>query len=251
MILSASATEEHRIAHAGGASLVCAAHAANFKPAYFQPEFWGEGAVSVAIGGRGSAWFIDAASGQWVLREYQRGGWAAQFSKRSYVFLGEDRVRSFREFRLLVELRGAGLPVPRPIAASYQKNSLFWYQAQILVERIPDAVTFAERLSDGDEALWGLVGKLVRRFHDHGVYHADLNCHNILVSGEQLYLIDFDKCTIKAGKHPQDTWKAQNLQRLKRSVEKQLRSQPEPGREFGSRWRNLLAGYGLNDDHQV
>ena len=47
----------------------------------------------------------------WVLRRYLRGGMAARFARDRYLWLGEERTRSFRELRLLAELlraRAAG-----------------------------------------------------------------------------------------------------------------------------------------------
>ena len=53
----------------------------------------------------------------------------------------------------------------------------------------------AARLSKGPLSLtqWIAIGRCIRRFHDAGVCHADLNAHNILLTPEQVYLIDFDR----------------------------------------------------------
>ena len=55
------------------------------------------------------------------------------------------------------------------------------------------------------------------RFHRAGVWHADLNAHNILVAESQLYLIDFDRGERRP---PDETWRIANLQRLRRSLVK-------------------------------
>ena len=39
-----------------------------------------------------------------------------------YLFTGEQRTRSAREFRLLAELSRRGLPVPAPIASRYVRH---------------------------------------------------------------------------------------------------------------------------------
>jgi 3-deoxy-D-manno-octulosonic acid kinase len=61
------------------------------------------------------------------------------------------------------------------------------------------------------------VGALVARFHRAGIWHADLNAHNVLVAPGQLYLIDFDRGRQRG---PAETWQRANLQRLRRSLVK-------------------------------
>ena len=120
-----------------------------------------------------------------------------------------------------------GLPVPRPIAASFCRGLLGIapvYRARILVQRIPNVRTFDYLLSEAQqsEAVWQSVGACIRRFHDQGVYHADLNANNILLDDQQrVYVIDFDKGEIRKEKQQEAQWKRDNLQRLKRSVLKQ------------------------------
>jgi serine/threonine protein kinase len=62
------------------------------------------------------------------------------------------------------------------------------------------------------------VGLLVRQFHEAGFFHGDLQLKNILVSGEQLFLIDFDRSYQKEVLSADE--KKKNLLRLNRSVEK-------------------------------
>ncbi|MDP3560528.1 MAG: 3-deoxy-D-manno-octulosonic acid kinase [Legionellaceae bacterium] len=202
---------------------------------WFQSSFWEEQANPIHHrGGRGMAWFINSAEGNWVLRHYMRGGQAKRLSKRSYVFMHQKYVRSFQEFYLLHQLFNAGLNVPKPIAARYVKNTYFSYQAEIIIERIPGAQPLADFISeDNNLSLWRQAGALIRQFHDYGVFHADLNCHNILVAESGLYLIDFDKGTLKQG----ERWKQENLHRLKRSVDKLC------GVHAHTLWNSLLAGY--------
>lgn len=193
------------------------------KENWFDPEFWAEKAQAVVTGGRGGAWFVDSPMGNVVLRQYRRGGLASRISSRSYFFSGYSQTRSFTEFRLLRELRLLNLPVPEPVAALAGQNSLFTYQASIIVRRIPNAVPLPEAEALQDKALWCRVGAMVRRFHNAGLYHSDLNCDNILVAGGVLYLIDFDKCQLREAKLGSEAWKGRNLSRLKRSVYKRCR----------------------------
>jgi len=205
---------------------------------WFQPDWWGTAATAVVRGGRGSAWFLHQGQAHWVLRHYRRGGWVASVSERSYVFTGIDQVRSFAEFRLLNRLVDQGMPVPQPIAAWFERPTAITYHAAIIVGAITDAVPFSAYLDGATPTLWRAVGQLIRRFHDVGLDHADLNCNNILVTTEGLYLIDFDKGVLRPERDGPTRWKMRNLQRLRRSVDK-LRADPLPN----SRWEAFVEGY--------
>ena len=204
----------------------------------FNSSTWESLSQPVKNAGRGSAWFLKRDTEDWTLRYYQRGGLIAHFNSHTHLYLGQSFVRSFSEFRLLQTMYHLGLPVPKPVAASYHGIGGLWYQAQIIMEKIPEATPFSQHLLSGDPALWTEVGQLIRRFHDRGVYHADLNCHNILIKKEQLYLIDFDKSLFMTCEH----WKKHNLRRLKRSIEKLFTGSDKS--EINKCWSMLLAGYG-------
>jgi 3-deoxy-D-manno-octulosonic acid kinase len=186
---------------------------------WFDPLYWGENAAPVTSGGRGGAWFINAESGDYVLREYRRGGLVSRLSRCTYAFVGEDQVRSFMEFRILNWLWVLGFPVPRPVAAYYVKLPGLRYQAAIIVERIADSTPLADLIETRTGSDWRRLGQLVRRFHDAGVRHADLNCFNVLVRGSEFFLIDFDKgCVMPSS--GSSGWKKGNLQRFARSIRK-------------------------------
>jgi 3-deoxy-D-manno-octulosonic acid kinase len=177
--------------------------------------------------GRGQAWFIELTGLSTVLRSYRRGGLVAKFNRQTYVGWSAKGSRAYKEWRLLSHLGNLGLPVPRPIAASFCRGLSGiapFYRARILVRRIPNVQTFDYLLSAAplDAVVWQSVGTCIRRFHDQGIYHADLNANNILLDDQQLvYLIDFDKGEIRKEKQQEAQWKLDNLQRLKRSLLKQ------------------------------
>lgn len=206
---------------------------------WFDPAHWGARAQPVSAGGRGSAWFVETDQGDMVLRHYRRGGFVARFSERSYVYTGWQNTRSYREFELLKLLLDQGLPVPEPVAACATRH-LLWYHAAILIRRIPGAVPLPEVEDLEDESLWREVGRTIRRFHDVGLDHVDLNCDNILVAGGEVYLIDFDRCRLKDGGED-SRWKKANLDRLWRSVEKRIN--PVTERQTSVLWDYLVAGY--------
>jgi 3-deoxy-D-manno-octulosonic acid kinase len=221
-------------------SVLCAPDDEDVDEQWFSPSFWGDSAVPVSAGGRGSAWFVRSPKGPLVLRHYRRGGLIARLSERRYLFTGYVRTRSFAEFRLLSELRSLGLPVPRPIAALVDRQGVFSYEAAILIERIEGALPLPEHPEVADKALWYRVGQTIAGFHRAGLDHVDLNCDNILVSGERVFLIDFDRCRWRCDSSAAGRWKEKNLQRLLRSVEKRV---PQGAASQKKLWHELLAGY--------
>jgi 3-deoxy-D-manno-octulosonic acid kinase len=220
--------------------LVCNRYLETFRSEWFSSSHWGVALESVSKGGRGSAWFIDDGQRSWVLRQYLRGGIASRISADRFLFLGEKKVRSFYELDLLQELFDEGLPVPEPVAASYTRSGAS-YSACILINRIEAASTMGEQFSDLEPSVWRSVGSVIRRFHDNGVYHADLNCFNILVSPDAVYLIDFDKCRRHPPSRENAPWKTNNLERLKRSIDKI--TPPEMSQKTTTDWQQLLSAY--------
>lgn len=181
----------------------------------FDPAYYGSQAQAVSVGGRQAAWFVQAQGWQGVLRGYRRGGLIARLSQKSYLWLGESRTRSFREFRLLNALRQQGLRVPVALGAAYWRHGLT-YQAAILVERIPQARPLAQCI--GDDAFVLPVARAIVQMHRAGVWHADLNAFNILIDGQnQVWLIDFDRGTLSG---LSDAQRQSNLLRLRRSLQK-------------------------------
>jgi 3-deoxy-D-manno-octulosonic acid kinase len=185
----------------------------------FDPGHWrAQGALSEQAGGRGSVLYIDRDDERWVMRKYLRGGMAARIARDSYLWLGEERTRSFRELRLLAELRRRELPVPAPIAARYRRRHLS-YSAELITERLPGARSLSESMAAGlmDDARWAAIGRCLRHFHDAGVQHADLNAHNIML-GEQreVWVLDFDRGRLR---YP-GSWRERVLDRLARSLAK-------------------------------
>ena len=186
---------------------------------WFNAATWGDQARPVSSGGRGGAWFLQAGEDKLVLREYRRGGLVAKFARYAYAFTREADVRSFAEFRLLNAMLSKGLPVPRPVAAWYRKLSPIQYRAAIIIERLENTSPLADLIAELDGDAWESIGETIRRFHDAGVMHADLNCFNVLVRDEEFFLIDFDKSRLTADSAPA-RWKEANLDRFSRSLVK-------------------------------
>lgn len=183
-------------------------------PSILLPSSYGGHAQPVEAGGRQAAWFVGGENWQGVLRGYRRGGLVARVSRDAYLWQGEARTRSFREFRLLAMMNEQGLRVPAPLAAGYWRQGIS-YRAAILIERIPDVRPLAHIV---DEAVWEATAVAIAEMHRFGVWHADLNAFNILLDAAgQAWIIDFDRGTAGGVSASQ---RRGNMLRLKRSLKK-------------------------------
>ncbi|WP_249976401.1 3-deoxy-D-manno-octulosonic acid kinase [Vreelandella olivaria] len=201
-------------------SLSDAATSHQLHPSLFNADYWRErGLVVGEAPGRGSSLFLQASnSEQWVLRPYRRGGLVAKLSAKRYLWLGKERTRAFRELRLTTLLFEQGLPVPRPVACCVTRYGST-YEAALLTVRVPGAKALATLLSDDitDTILLRRVGAMIKRFHQAGLDHVDLNARNILIDPLGIpWLIDLDRCRLR----PTGKWQSGNLARLSRSVAK-------------------------------
>ena len=203
----------------------------------FDKAYWlRHGKMTPTERGRGTAYYVANADRQWVWRHFRRGGLFGRLVDDSYLFTGESRIRSLAEWRLLKLLWERGLPVPRPIAAQYRRSGLF-YRADLMTERLSGAQPLSRLLLEGSvhEGHWHRVGRCVRSFHDAGVYHADLNAHNILIRDDAVFLIDFDRGRIRAP----GSWSRANLDRLLRSLRKVAGDRPL----IDTGWKQLSSAY--------
>lgn len=208
----------------------CEYTAQDIQPSWFNVDFWRhKNAVTGSSCGRYTTWFVDAstaqaAAQQWVLRHYYRGGLIEKLSRDKYLFTGLKRTRAVAELALLDTLYAQGFPVPKPIAAYVERHGLS-YRADLIIERIAGAEDLVARLSQTamTAAQWQALGQCIARFHNHGVYHADLNAKNILIADDTFHLIDFDRGEIKA---PKIDWQKANMDRLLRSFKKSTLSYP-------------------------
>ncbi len=207
----------------------------------FDPSYWQQQQkVTGSAQGRGTTWFVELANIEGALRHYRRGGLFGKVVKDQYWFHSWEQTRSYQEFILLQKLSQANVNVPRPIAARAVKNGPF-YRADLLSEKVPNAKDLVDLLCSQplNREIYQKIGQMVRRMHNAGVNHTDLNIHNILLDeNEKVWIIDFDKCGFAS---LGGEWAEQNLARLKRSF---LKEQPKfPTHWSLECWQWLLEGY--------
>ena len=193
-------------------------HSAELRAAGVEDRIWQAEQVLEGVAGRGNLRRIELTTGPAVVRHYRRGGAAARWFGDRYWFVSAATTRSFREFRLLEQMRALELPVPQPLAARYLRSGP-WYRADLAMSELPESRSLHVILSGRPaqlEALATSVGAVLARFHRCGIWHADLNAHNILINTHgTVFLVDFDRGELRTA---QSGWQQQNLQRLHRSL---------------------------------
>ncbi|KFZ36248.1 3-deoxy-D-manno-octulosonic acid kinase [Shewanella mangrovi] len=211
------------------------------SPEWFTEAFWRQqNAVVGSSSGRNITWFVAHESERWALRHYWRGGLIAKLIKDAYPFSGYENTRAFAELQLLEQLYDEGFAVPKPIAAQVVRSG-FVYRADILTKLLPNAQDLVGLLAERalTDTEWQALGQLIAKFHHRGVYHADLNAKNILLSDGQFYLIDFDRGELRDAT---PDWQRSNMERLLRSFRKEHGKQPTLAFDEHC-WQQLIAGY--------
>jgi 3-deoxy-D-manno-octulosonic acid kinase len=192
----------------------------NFTASLFDINFLQESnLITGSSVGRGTTWFFEHQEKQYVLRHYYRGGLIGKINPDNFLYTCLKKTRAYQEFVLLDKMAQLGLPVPLPYAGRIIRSGLF-YQADLIVELIEGAQDLVVVLNHQQlsQKKWLKIGQMIRLFHDHDIYHSDMNSHNIMLDkGDKVWLIDFDKCAQRSS----GDWKEQTLARLLRSFRKE------------------------------
>lgn len=167
--------------------------------------------------GRGLTLHVPAPAGaaaaegeRWVVRHYRRGGAVARINEDRYLDIGTRR--PVRELKASHAARERGLPTPQVIGFAFHPTGV-WYRADIVTRWVPDSVDLAAVLFPDDPAsqpaergrrAMALTGELVRRAHEAGLVHNDLNLKNVLLqhfdadAGERAsgWLLDLDRAAV-------------------------------------------------------
>lgn len=191
----------------------------HFDPNYLQQHKLITGTAE----GRGTVYFFKLNETDLVLRHYKRGGLVAKLNDDKFLYSKVENARCHKELSVLQLLREANINVPEPIAGRILKKG-FFYTADIITRVIANATELHETLQNKavNKETWRDIGTEIRKMHDVQLCHHDINVKNILLvdtdDTNRVHLLDFDKCEVRKGDH----WKAHNIQRLQRSLNKQV-----------------------------
>lgn len=184
-----------------------------------------EGADGVALsGGRGGTRLISLGADRVVIRSYRRGGLPGRVVRDLYAGW---RPRPFRELLETEALRARGAPVVEVRGAVVRWVVPGLYRGWLVTRYVDGARTLWQWMSappaPADRAaVCAAAGRAVRRLHDCGGRHPDLNLNNLLVSvgadGWHVQLIDFDRPLRVASPRCGD--RDAELARLRRSARK-------------------------------
>jgi 3-deoxy-D-manno-octulosonic acid kinase len=122
-----------------------------------------------------------------------------------------------------------------------KKKGLF-YHADLLTARISSAEDLVAVLTKKSltTATWAAIGQTIQAFHQQGIYHHDLNAHNILIDQlGKIWLIDFDR---GQQRKPQKRWQQGNVNRLLRSFHKEKQKLPRLHFSIDD-WQSFQQGY--------
>ncbi len=181
-----------------------------------------------AFAGRGTAYGVTLGPARIVVRHSRRGGALAGLLRDR--FLGPPRF--LREVAMAHHLARAGIATPAVVAAVMYPATI-GHRADVATGRVDGRdlgeIFFGDAPPDGTAraAILRAVGAMVRRLHDSGFVHPDLQLRNVLVAtpgtapqphGPTVWLLDVDTCRAV---RPGDTaTRRRNLARFARSWEK-------------------------------
>lgn len=192
--------------------------------------------------GRGRLARIDLPGGRAVVRPFRRGGLLGKLVRR----VSFDRRRALSELTVSVEAAARGALVLDVLAAVTRPAGLGWRHG-LVTREVEGAVDLAAALAafpEGPARRRALraAGAAIRRLHDAGVDHVDLNLKNVLLlpSGDEARVIDLDRCRLGPAPAPEAV-RERNLVRLLRSWTKLGLKGALPTRPRDPLW--LLAGY--------
>ncbi len=175
-------------------------------------------------GGRGQTVMFTLDDMDLVLRPYLRGGLFGRAVKTTFFGCEHMARRAFLELKLLCTLQEAGFPCPKPLAA-LEVRTLTGYRNFLLTWQIKGSENLAEIIARRklEETELVRIREALGAMFSLGVMHTDLNLRNILLTGSQCFVIDFDKCFITDLSRKQ---RAAMIARLRRSFAKEAGLRP-------------------------
>jgi tRNA A-37 threonylcarbamoyl transferase component Bud32 len=182
-------------------------------------------AAAEGAGNRLSGFRLNSEEGAGLFaRMGRRGGMIHLLLKDLYVGVG---ARPLRELRVAAEARRRGIPVAEPLGVLVEWVAPIVYRSAFLTRALPGMILWEFLRTDDDALVRAHVVEEARRavdtMHRQGLFHADLNLHNLFVTQAResfaVAILDLDKARFFQSPLP-SKMRARNLARLRRSVRK-------------------------------
>ncbi|MDH3626215.1 MAG: hypothetical protein OEV00_08055 [Acidobacteriota bacterium] len=197
-------------------------------------------AEATEAGGRGGWRRVDAGHESWVLKQLGRGGLTATLWRDR--FLGSGRMLA--NVTVPVAARRRGVATPEIVGALAVSGPPLLYRGWLAIVEETDTRDLARRLVDGealDEAVQRKIVSAIRKLHDAGIEHRDLNLGNILVScsaSPTVTILDLDRARVHDGPLD-DALRERGVRRLLRSYRKLRLQHGDPVDWDAEAWPDL------------
>ena len=169
-------------------------------------------------GGRGRLARIELGPGRaLLLKKYRHGG--ALRAVLPDLFAGTRRMLD--DLAASERARACGIPCAAVAGLLLRRQGGPFWQGYLLTEEIAGASTLDRALETGPKDLAARAVRTVRRLHDAGVLHRDLNLRNLLARDGEVFVIDLDGARLVPSPTPAQRFA--NLSRLDRSYVKIFR----------------------------
>ena len=198
-----------RIDRRGTSALVHPEFAVALSPAIFD----GEGLRPTGYVGRSAIQSVDTPNGTVLIRQCRRGGALRNILRDKYLLHNRPRA----ELSVHREAYRLGVATVLPVAVVWKRTGPL-FSGSIATLQV-EATDLRRRMSEEggvSPAELAACGRAIWSMHAAGIVHADLNTMNLLVRGDEAWVIDFDKSHIvtEVGRlHARD-----NFLRLRRSM---------------------------------
>jgi len=154
----------------------------------------------------------------------RRGGLIRLILKDLYMGIS---ARPVRELAVAAEARRRGIPVAEPIGAMVEWVAPIVYRGRFLTRALAGMTLWEFLRTDDDAFVRAHVTEQARRaldtMHRRGLFHADLNLHNLFVTKAResfaVAILDLDKAQLFQGPVPA-RMRTRNFARLRQSVRK-------------------------------
>lgn len=191
--------------------------------------------------GRGATAVVSLPSGALRLKQLRRGGLLGPIWKDRFFGTG----RLLENLEIPAEAIRRGVPTPEAVALFLVPGPPMLYRGWLAVEEIEDAADLWKKLEADEEipVALNLCGRAIRKMHDAGLDHPDLNIGNLLIRHDEAIVIDLDKARL-ADSPVSLARRRANLARLDRSYVKHL--QPTADRRVRF-MKGLIEAYAAGD----